>query len=950
MTLHEALTGKVPIEGPPHAVLQAKSSFVPKSLRASGTAISPELDALVTGLLQPNPARRPDGAAVLASLGALGTAQRAWMAPAPPRLGSQPFLGREPELARLRERLAEVQTGTPRIVTIEGQSGIGKTSLVRRFLEELDANAVLILRSRCHPQETVAFNAIDGLIDEFLCGWLAELPSASTLFPEGCHELLRLFPALATFAGSQAAEPEAGPAYSRRHAFAQLQALLRAVAETRTLVLWVDDLQWGDEESGVLLRELLASKDAPEVLAVACVRAEDRQHSACLRVLAGSKVERLTDRIALPPLGDEESVQLVRSISRGAEPIDREAVEELVRQSRGSPFLLAELGRYLAGLSPGPGHAAEGGIGDVLAQRTEPLHEDARRALEVLAVAGSPLEQESARRAAGLGEGYREVYAALERLFLVRTVDTRHRAVEVYHHQIRDVVLRRMTEATRADRHRAIGHALVLSARPNVIAAIDHFEAGGDVDSVRRYVVPAADEAARVFAFERAARHYHRALELGGSGTPLEELERRLAVALASGGRGREAGEAYVRAASTLERRGNADAQHVLELRYRAAEQFIQTGHEEKGSSILREVLERVGIPLPRTRGAAVGKTIALRLSTMAAEAAGVGPDVSATPRDLWRFDAMRAVGMRLAVVDHAMADYASARCMKDAMAIGDVTRLVRALASEATTWSHLPPKFCQRRGLRLLERATALLPPGADPYDRACLLGSTGIAASFRGECRKTASTLGEAIALLRAHSPGRAWEISLWRVWQLWALGQLGELRELRRLSSEDSGRRARAGRLLHGAQRDPRRGARLAGRRSGRGAARARRRLAEGRSPGLRDRALPVLRHRDGGRALPWPVRDCVGARAGGVAALKANGFLLLASVRDELLHLRARAALGAAGEGVRASQGLRPIEPLADALSAAARMEAHGLAAGRGWAILLAPPWEAPGGPR
>jgi hypothetical protein len=939
VTLYEALTGRLPITGAPHNVIQAKTSFAPKSLRESGLNISPELDELLTGLLQPSPSRRPTGAKVLELLGTGGTSGRPRLAPIQHRDREHPLLGREPQLARLRALLDEVRGGAARIVTLEGQSGIGKTSIVRRFVEELDASSVLVLRSRCHPQETVAFNAVDGLVDE-LCDWLAESPTASDFFPESCDELCQLYPALARFAPSSGPETEPRPTYSRRHAFGQLRDLLRAVAEVCPLVLWLDDLQWGDEESGFLLREVLSSKDAPKILTIACVREEDRHHSACLRVLADSEVARLATRLTVPPLGEDHAIRLVRDLSDHPAAIEPTALADLVRQSRGSPFLLAELGRYLAVLTTAPDDIAHRGIGAVLGGRIEPLQNGARRALEVLAIAGAPLEQDTALTAAGLGDGYRDVYAGLERLFLVRTVDTRQRAVEVYHHQVRDVVLRGLPEGVRAERHRAIGRALVLSERPNVIAAIEHFEAGADVDSVRRYVVPAADEAARVLAFERAARLYQRALELGGSGTPLEEVERRLAVALASAGRGREAGEAYARAAGALERRSNADAQHVLELRYRAAEQFIQTGHDDKGSGILREVLERVGIPLPASRGEAIGKTVALRLSIMASELTNRTAPDRPSAADLWRFDAMRSACLRLAIVDHAVADYASARCMKDAMALGDVPRLVRALAAEATTWSHVPLQFCQRRGVRLLERASSLLPTDADPYDRAYLRASHGVAASFRGEFRQTTLDLASAIELLKAHSPVRAWEISLWRVWQLWALSQLGEFRELRRLTSED---------LADAIERDDR----FTERNATLGAA-TYAWLADDRPAELLRRGDALL------RGIPPEYNSArwqyfltamdvelyqgrwteAWARArSDWPQLRANGFLFLSGLRDDQLNLRARAALGAATQGARARRALRTLDPLDDALWAARRLDRNGLPMGRAWALLV-----------
>ena len=47
---------------------------------------------------------------------------------------TQAFVGREDEIAALRAHFAEVAVGTPRVLLIDGEAGIGKTTLVERFL------------------------------------------------------------------------------------------------------------------------------------------------------------------------------------------------------------------------------------------------------------------------------------------------------------------------------------------------------------------------------------------------------------------------------------------------------------------------------------------------------------------------------------------------------------------------------------------------------------------------------------------------------------------------------------------------------------------------------------------------------------------------------------------------------------------------------------------------
>ena len=77
--------------------------------------------------------------------------------------GERMFVGREAALASLTRAFSQVQSGTAVSVLIHGPSGIGKSALVRRFLEQLPN--VVVLRGRCYEREAVPYQALDGIID-----------------------------------------------------------------------------------------------------------------------------------------------------------------------------------------------------------------------------------------------------------------------------------------------------------------------------------------------------------------------------------------------------------------------------------------------------------------------------------------------------------------------------------------------------------------------------------------------------------------------------------------------------------------------------------------------------------------------------------------------------------------------------------------------------------------
>jgi tetratricopeptide (TPR) repeat protein len=950
LTLYEALAGELPSRLELMATSNQKASL---SLVARGVAISEELDELITRLLRTEPEERPNAKEILSCLGTTPAWEPLHPSVLPVRAPPE-LIGREKLLDEL-DRAFERSATALQTLRLLGPSGVGKSSLMRVFLQSLETSPnVVCLTSRCHPQEALVFNALDGLFDT-LARRIGELltPEERSL-PAGHHDALtRVFPVLGRALDVDNAAPSSrlSDRETRLLAFAAVRELLKRVAARYRLVLWLDDVQWGDHDSGVLLREVLRASDRPALLLVLSYRAEDEGRSPCLSVLReDDDLWPLTVPMKVGPLSERQSRELVGRLLGPDWKGDQAVRDGLIRSAAGSPFFLGELVRYLSAHPhrPAPDATRPGSVGidEILRVRTRELPPSSRTVLEILAVAGAPLEQQTTLVAAAIDAKERGLLTTLERLSILRTTDVESRRIEFYHDKLREEVLRQLDEPTRMRHHRALAEALVSSAAPNPLMALDHFDAAGDAASVRRYVVAAANHALKLLAFERAARLYRRAIDLEPGEVAVHELYRRLGSALGSAGRGREAARAYSNAADLIRDELGASREEATQLKQRAAEQFIQSGHYQEGIEVIRAVLRELDVPFPKSRGSALRRAGALRLLSL-------GKALSPKPRakkpsalELRRFDALWGANTRLAMVDFALCSYATIRSARDAVKLGEPSRMSRAIAMEASICSTLPYPMFQKRALELLGTAEALANgEGGSDYDSTFALAARAIISFYRGDYDETWRRADEAVARLHRHSPGWTWEEPTWQMWSLIGLCFSGEIRELiRRVRATSEAAAVLEDRYLEqNVSLGPPALAWLALDLPEEALRRADRALSFSPSTYTVQHyqhyvaTVDADLYRDDAQsawertALTWPSHQ-------------REFFLMVTFVRDDLWRSRGRAALAAAVSARRSGfakvqTGQTPEALLKIARQAAREMSGHGLASAQGFAALL-----------
>ena len=786
--LFEALTGRRPFEGDWVEMVWEKQHRVAAAPSDLLLGIPEDLDRLCQDLLLGNPEKRPNGDEILRRLA--GPGPRSSKATTAAVAKPAPFVGRQTHLAAL-EAAYNASRGTGVVaVYVHGSSGMGKTALVRHFLDGLRREDAVVLTGRCYERESVPYKAFDSLVDS-LSQHLKKLPSAQAeaLLPRDVLALARLFPVLRrveAVAGARRRVLEIPDSQElRRRAFGALRELFGRMAEQKPLVLFIDDLQWGDVDSAALLAELLRPPDPPSLLLIAAYSSEELQTSPLLRNLEPNRaIEAGSARgILVGELAPFEAQDLARTLLADSREPSGDA-DSIARESGGSPLFIDELVRYVrtsaeASRRPRPpaGEASDATLARVIQSRLRLLPEEAHRLLEIAAVAGQPVALAVARQAADL-PAVEEAAAALRQGHLVRTRGSeRGDEIEPYHDRIREAVVANLSADRLRILHRRLALALEASIAPDPETLALHFQEAGENSRAAVYAETAATRASEALAFDRAARLYRLAIDLGAAEhrAGQRELQIRLGDALANAGRGGEAARAYLAAAE------GAPSADALELRRRAADQLFRSGHLDEGILLMEAVLARIGLKLFDTPFRAIVTFLYHRLLIRLRGLDYRERDASqVSPEELFRVDTCWTVSLGFLNVNVARARGFGNRHLLLALKAGEPYRAALAIAFEAAL-SAADGWRRKKRTDRLLQRATALAERVNHPHAIGLARMATSAAAYLQGRWRDCWETAQSAEAIFRERCTGVAWERDFTHIFSLRALFYLGEIKEL-------------------------------------------------------------------------------------------------------------------------------------------------------------------------
>jgi serine/threonine protein kinase/tetratricopeptide (TPR) repeat protein len=788
--LYQALTGRVPFNGPALQVMMRKQSEMPIPPSAIGVGVPPDLDALCTALLRFKPGERPNGGAVLRHLGGAPRPSEASAS----RTLTPTFVGRAKELGELADALRESRSEGFAIV-VEGESGVGKSRLVRRFTEQIliEDPRTVVLAGRCYERESGPYKAFDGVMD-MLARLLARMPEvdARAFLPTRPAPLAQVFPVLqrvpAIADAVRRPAPALDPLEVRSRAFGALRETLTRIGDSRTFVVVIDDAQWADDDSLALLAELTRAPDRPRLLLIATVRNATMGNESALLLNDEHTAMRL-DRalgaavrhIALGPLSRQEARELASNLIEraGAGSVQTMDADAIAAEARGHPLFIDVLARQTVQADGSVAFQAR--LEDALGAELSALDGDAREVVETVALAAAPLAQRVVQRAAPISPDH--FAGAVQRLRIAHLVVTSGARgddpIEPYHDRVRAAVFATLTDARRIEVHRAIARALERETGADPAALAFHWREAGDLVSAARFSVSAGDRAVQALAFDRAAVLYESALASRDAGDPdRRALLVKLGGALESAGRGKRAADVFHLAAE------GASATRALDLRRRAAEQLLRSGHFDEGVEALERVLASVGVHLPKTPLGAMVSLLLFRIVLLVRGLRYRERDTTeVSEQALVRLDTCWSASFGLVMSDHVRGAALHARTLLAALRLGESYRVATALGAEVAYSAARGGPWARVESVVI--RATMAAERSGQPRAIAWTLGATGAANYLHGRWRTTVDLCDRACDQL-ATASGVAWELDSVRFFGINALAQLGELRTLAQRSS--------------------------------------------------------------------------------------------------------------------------------------------------------------------
>jgi len=413
-----------------------------------------------------------------------------------------PFVGRERELATLRDALLDVEDGNGRLIGVVGEPGIGKTRLLHEFMRGIDPERVRCVEGGCSPYGTATAYALAIDLLRAACGIaqsdasdVIEDKIAATLIDVGLDPKADSAPLLRLLDTSAAeASSSTGDDGLKSRLFGIVTQLVLRRSRQRPMLLALENIHWIDASSSELLSILAERLAGAPVLVLATYRPG---------YMPPWGAKSYASQVALRPLSAAHCQALIEPLLRDRLQV---TTAPLVAKAEGNPFFLEELARNaLEHLGDDDASLVPDSVHGVITARVDRVSARAKRTLQAAAVLGREFAkgtlQQILEPSVPLDDALDELVRAE---FLYERVSVTGVEYVFRHALVQDVAYGMLLHSQRARYHAAAGAAIVADNRDRLAAVAErlahHFALGDRDDDAVKYGLLAAGAAQRRWA------------------------------------------------------------------------------------------------------------------------------------------------------------------------------------------------------------------------------------------------------------------------------------------------------------------------------------------------------------------------------------------------------------------------------------------------------------------
>jgi class 3 adenylate cyclase len=418
-----------------------------------------------------------------------------------------PMVGRRRELTMAESLLEEAVSGRGGFLYITGEAGIGKSRLVEEIESSAKGRGFLAVSALAEVFESLQPYDLWRQVLFSLAEVAAETPDVDArkqieAWIQRTPELENHKPALLATCGFATKEFELVDEESRKRSVSLAwKVLLQTLQDHQPVLLVLDDLQWADSASLVVLDAVAESVQGLRVLICGVARPEFK-----LEWSTRSYVQQ----IALRPLSSEESSSLVHEVT-GERKLDPAQEKWVAERAEGNPFYVAELTRVVAdrGTTELPPT-----VQGIILQRVDRLEQEARQILEVASVIGREFPEKVLRAVADV----KELETKLDELRQLEFFYEKQIVPELQyifkHYLTQEATYNSILVERRKQLHKQVGEAIEAvykdSLERNYGVLAQHLEKAGEYQKAFDYYRRAGEHAQQAQSDTAAASFYKR--------------------------------------------------------------------------------------------------------------------------------------------------------------------------------------------------------------------------------------------------------------------------------------------------------------------------------------------------------------------------------------------------------------------------------------------------------